>query len=45
MTDPKTPTGPTPEAQVEEKTKAAPVAEPATQPGKTAPEAPPAKQS
>ena len=45
MTDPKTPTAPMPDAGVEEKTKATPAAEPATQPGKTAPEAPPAKQS
>jgi hypothetical protein len=45
MTDPKTtPTMPTRDAQVEEKTKATPAAEPATQPGKTAPEAP-AQQS
>jgi hypothetical protein len=45
MTNPKTPAVPMPDLQVEEKTKATPVAEPATQPSKTAPAATPAKQS
>jgi hypothetical protein len=45
MTDPKTPIAPTPDAQVEEKAKATPAAEPATQPSKIAPAATPAKQS
>ena len=44
MTDPKTPAVPTPNPQVEEKTKATPAAEPATQPSK-APTATPAQQS
>jgi hypothetical protein len=45
MTDPKTPTVPTPNPQVEEKTKATPAAEPAAQPGKATPAATPAQQS
>jgi hypothetical protein len=45
MTDPKTSTVPTPETQVDEKTKATPATEPTDQPAKSAPEATPAKQS
>jgi len=45
MTDPKTSTVPTPETQVDEKTKATPATEPMTQPVKSAPEATPANQS
>jgi hypothetical protein len=45
MTDPKTSTVPTPETQVDEKTKATPATEPANQPAKSAPEATPAKRS
>lgn len=43
MTDPRTSTVPTPETQVDEKTKATPATEPTKQPAK--PEATPAKQS
>jgi len=45
MTDPETSTVPTPETQVDEKTKATPATEPMTQPAKPATEAAPAKQS
>jgi hypothetical protein len=45
MTDPKTPAVPTPNPQVEEKTKATPAAEPATQPSKAAPAATPGQQA
>ncbi len=45
MTDPKTTTIPTPETQVDEKTKATPATEPANQPVKQSPEATPAKRS